>query len=173
MNEKNIQTITMEEIWKQNTEGHIPVLLDIYNPDLKWDDNSDEQENMHLRVIDDSNPVIYQGKKYLAGRFTYTPPEENGKSIGQASITISAIDSRVTQALRSIELESDVTVVATFVKEGSVYTFLPFANHQSKLPSASYNRTSATLTLVNKDVLQLNIPRNQATKDLFPSVVEQ
>lgn len=173
MNEKNIQAITMEEIWKQNTEGHIPVLLDIYNPDLKWEDNSAEQENMHLRVIDDSNPVIYQGKKYLAGRFTYTPPDENGKSIGQSTITISAIDSRITQTLRSIELESEVTVVAAFVKEGSVYTFLPFTNHHAKLPSATYNRTAATLTLVNKDVLQLNIPRNQASKDLFPSVVQQ
>lgn len=175
MNEKNIQTIAMEELWKQNTDGHIPVLLEIFNPDIKWNDGSLEQENMYLRVIDDSNPVVYKGKKYLPARFEFTPPEENGKTIGQASITLSAIDSRVVQLLRSIDLQCDVTVMAMFAKlvnqQGSItYQFVPLDNLKSRMPSASYNKVTAQLNLVYKDVLKLNVPRDKATKNQLPSV---
>ena len=173
MNEQNIQTVTMEEIWKQNTDGHIPVLLEIYNPDIRWGDNSLEQDNMYLRLIDDTNPITYKGKKYLPCKFSYTPPEENGQNIGNATLTLSAIDTRVTQLLRSIEIESRITVVAAFVKEGNIYTFLPFMNQTGQMVTANYNRVTASITVVNKDVLQLNVPRLAATKDLFPSVVEE
>lgn len=175
MNEKNIQTIAMEEIWKQSTDGHIPVLLEIYNPDIRWDDGSLEQENMYLRVIDDSNPVTYKGKRYLPARFEFTPPEEDGKTVGQASITLSAIDSRVVQMLRSIELQCEVTVMAAFAKMASkdgkvIMKFYPLEQLKAKIPSANYNRTTAQLTLVYKDVLKLNVPRDTATKNILPSV---
>lgn len=178
---KTIQTVAMEEIWKDNVDGHIPVLMEIFNPDIKWEDGSLEQENMYLRVIDDSNPVIYRGKKFLPCKFTYTSPEENGKQIGQASITISAIDSRVTQLLRSVEVECEITVVAAYAKrtviqeggkEITTYKFLPLDELKAKMASASYNRITAQLNLSYKDVLKLNVPRNIATKDKLPSVDE-
>ena len=66
---KNINAVALEELWKKDTDGHIPVLMEIFNPDIKWEDGSLEQENMYLRVIDDSNPVMYKGKRYLACKF--------------------------------------------------------------------------------------------------------
>jgi hypothetical protein len=170
MNEKTIQSVALEEIWKQNSDGYMPVLLEIYNPDIKWNDKSLAQEDMYLRVIDDSNPVVYKGKKYLSCRFEYTPPEEDGKKLGQASINISAIDSRVTQMLRSIELQCEVKVVAAFAKNGNVYKFLPIDYLTAKMPTATYDRITATLSLINKDVLSLNVPRDIATKNTLPSV---
>ena len=175
MNNKNIQTVAMEEIWKQNTDGHVPVLLEIYNPDIKWDDGSLEQENMYLRVIDDSNPVIYKGNRFLPACFSFTPPEEDGKTVGQASITLSSIDSRVVQMLRSIELQCEITVVAAFAKMATesgktIMKFYPLDNFKAKMPSATYNRTTAQLSLVYKDVLKLNVPRDMATKNTLPSV---
>lgn len=175
MNEKNIQTVAMEELWKQNTDGHLPVLLEIFNPDIKWEDGSLEQENMYLRVIDDSNPVVYRGKKYIPARFDFTPPEENGKTIGAASINLSAIDTRVVQMLRSIELQCEVTVMAMFAKlvtqQGTLtYQFVPLDNLRARMPSASYNRITAQLNLTYKDVLKLNVPRDKATKNQLPSV---
>lgn len=176
---KNIQTVALEELWKDNTDGHIPVLVEIFNPDLKWTDGSDDQENMYLRVISDSNPVIYNGKKYLPCKFGYTPPEENGKSIGQASITISAVDTRIVELLRSCQVECEVTVVAVFAKkvivtedneEHTTYQFYPLDELKSKMESANYTRTTAQLNLVYNDVLKLNVPRNIATRDKVPSV---
>jgi len=175
MNEKNIQTVALEELWKQNTSGHIPVLLEIFNPDIKWEDNSLEQENMYLRVIDDTNAVVYRGKKYLPAKFNFTPPEETGKTVGQSTITLSAIDDRVVQMLRSIELQCDVTVMAMFAKETtasgkSTYKFLPLDNLKTRMPNATYDRITAQLNLAYKDVLKLNVPRDKATKNQLLSV---
>lgn len=176
---KNINTIALEELWQKDTDGHIPVLMEIFNPDIKWEDGSLEQENMYLRLIDDSNAVIYKGKKYLPCKFTYTPPEDNGKSIGDASITLSAIDSRVTQLLRSVEVQCEISVVASYAKKITVteegqnrttYQFYTLEQLNAKMPSASYNKITAQLNLSNKDVLKLNVPRAIATKDKLPSV---
>lgn len=178
---KNINVVAMEELWKDDTDGHIPVLMEIFNPDLKWADGTEDQENMYLRVIDDSNPVMYKGKKYLPCKFIYTPPEENGKNVGQASITISAIDTRIVEMLRSCQVACDVTVVAAFAKQTTVneggnevttYKFYPLDELKAKMDSATYSRTTAQLNLVYKDVLKLNVPRNIATKDKLPSVNE-
>jgi hypothetical protein len=170
MNEKNIQTVAMEEIWKSHTDGYVPVLMEIYNPDIKWEDGSLDQENMYLRVINDSNPVVYKTKKYIPCNFEFTPPEEDGKKIGQSTITISAIDSRVMQMLRSIEIPSKVRVVAAFAKNKNVYQFYPLSEIETSMSSASYNRVTAQFNLVFKDVSSLNVPRDIATKDILPSV---
>lgn len=179
MADKKINLIPLEEIWKQDTDGHLPVLLEIFNPDLKWEDGSLEQENMYMRVINDSNGVVYKGKKYVPAAFSFVPPEEDGSKIGQATITLSAIDSRVVQMLRSVELQSEVTVVAAFAKktvvqengkEKTTFMFYPLDSLKAKMTSANYNRTTAQLTLVYKDVLKLNVPRDVATKDQLPSV---
>lgn len=176
---KTINTIALEEIWKKDTDGHAPVLMEIFNPDIKWEDGSLEQENMYLRVIDDTNPVMYKGKKYLPCRFTYTPPEENGKTIGQASVQLSAIDTRVVQLLRSVEVPCQFSIVATFAKmttvteegqERTTFQFYPLDELTAKMQSATYNRVTAQLNIVAKDVLKLNVPRNVATKDKLPSV---
>ena len=68
----NIQTVAMEEIWKSQSDGYIPALLEIYNPDIKWNDDSLGQENCYLRVISDTNAVVYKEKKYLPCKFNFT-----------------------------------------------------------------------------------------------------
>ena len=170
MNEKIIQTVALEEIWKKNANGYLPLLLEIYNPDLVWNDNSLDQENMYLRVIANTNAVTYQGKRYIPARFEFTMPEEDGKTIGNASLTISAIDSRVVQMLRSIEVASEVTIVAAFAINGTTVQFCPLETLKLKMNGVSYNRTTAQFNLVFKDVLKLNVPRDIATKDRTPSV---
>lgn len=181
MNEKVLQTVAMEEIWKSQSDGYIPALLEIYNPDIKWSDQSLGQENCYLRVISDTNAVMYKGKRYLPCRFTFTMPEEDGKKVGDAAVTISSIDSRIPYMLRSIELQCEVSVNAFFAKqtvtgqdgeEHTVIRFLPLDSVKTVLPSATYNRSTANFRLVFKDVLQINIPAEVATQDRLPSVNE-
>jgi len=168
----DLRTVTMEEIWKSTSDGYIPALLEIYNPDIKWDDPSLEQENCYLRVISDTNSVIYKGKRYLPCKFTFTLPEETGQKIGEASIVISTIDSRVISILRSIELQCTVKITAFFAKEGSKYKFYYLDSFKATLPSVTYNRSTASFKVVFKDALQVNVPAETATKDKLPSVKE-
>lgn len=181
MNEKNLQTVAIEEIWKSQSDGFLPVLLEIFNPDIKWEDNDVEQENCYFRVISDVNGVTYQGKKYMPCKFEFSLPEENGKSIGNASISISAIDTRIVQLLRSIDSECKVTLKAFFAKEAikvedgkekTVIKFFPIDALKATLSSASYTRTVASFNIIFKDALQLNIPAEVVTKDKLYSITE-
>lgn len=172
MNEKHLQTVAMEELWKSQSDGYIPALLEIYNPDIKWTDESLGQDPCYLRVISDTNAVVYKGKRYLPCKFEYTPPEENGKKIGNASLTISSIDQRVPMILRSIDLQCEITINAYFSKVGSVVKFYPIDSLKAMGPTASYNKSTATFNLVFKDVSQLQIPTEEATSDKLPSVNE-
>ncbi len=172
MNEKKIQTIAMEEIWKSRSDGYLPVLIDIYNPDIKWNDDSLGQEACHFRAISDTNAAVYKGKKFLPCSFNVKVPEEDGEKLGTATITISTIDTRITQVLRSIDMKCEVTIEAFFAKQGTKIKYLPLDSLKATIPSANYNRSTATLQLVFKDALQINIPAEVATKDKLPSILE-
>lgn len=76
---KNIENWTIKELFSQSTGGTIPILIDIQHEKIVWNDNSMDQENGHLRLINDSTPIVYQGKKYLSAYFAFKPPMEDGK----------------------------------------------------------------------------------------------
>ena len=114
-----VDVITMTELWQQDIDGYLPVLMQIYNPDISWTQeeiDSYGQENSYIRLIADESRVVYKGKTYLPCAFDFTPPEIDGKKVGVASITISALDSRVKKLLRTIKVPSTVTIVSVFAK---------------------------------------------------------
>jgi len=176
---RNIQSYVLSELCKQRVNGYLPVLLEIYNEELVWGDNSYEQENMYLRVVNDSQAVKYQGKKYIPCAFEMTMPEEDGKTLKPISLTVSAIDSRMIQLLRMTALKSEVTIKSCFMKETeeteggktkTKYKFYPLANYKMKVKGANCTRVSATLTLEVEDILSLQASRDKATKDKFPAL---
>lgn len=172
---KKIDSVTLEEIWAENTDAHIPVLLDIYNPFILWGENNDgSQENCHLRVINDSNTVIFKGKKYIPCALSFKAPQEDGTKIGTASITISALDSRVQQLVAQIRNVSDVDVVAAFVKsDEKTYRFRELSKWKFQIETATVNRSTATFNLVANNVFNLNVPRDTMDKNQLNSMVEQ
>lgn len=171
---KRIDSATVAELWSETTEGHIPCLMEIYNADLNWGDADLEQDNFYLRVINDSNGVMYKGKKYIPCSFSFKAPTEEGTKIGTASITISGLDSRVQQLLEQIELVSDVSVVAMFAKQDNKkYYFRELSHWTFKMETANANRSSATFNLTPDSVFSLNVPRDMMDKNQLNSMVEE
>lgn len=173
---RNINLLTAQELFSQDTDGYLPVLLEVHNPDIKWE-NGYEQENGYLRLISDVNKVKYKGKTWLPCAFDYTPPEKDGAKIGNASITISAIDARVRILLRTIRLKSEISIVAVFAKvkrdeisENISYKFVPLENVKFSMKSATSNSSSATFTLEVDSSLKQSIPYDIATQDRCPAV---
>ena len=140
-----VDVITMTELWQQDIDGYLPVLMQIYNPDISWTQeeiDSDGQENSYIRLIADESRVVYKGKTYLPCAFDFTPPEIDGKKVGVASITISALDSRVKKLLRTIKVPSTVTIVSVFAKtrkdesNNFIYSFAELNTRPFKMSSA-------------------------------------
>lgn len=174
-----LNVATMTDLWKQNIDGYLPVLMDIYNPDIVWtqkEKNAYAQEDSYIHLIADTNKVIYKGKTYLPCSFDYTPPELDGKKVGGASISITALDSRVKKLLRSISLPSEVNIVSLFCKiqkEGSsgavIYKYIEMNSKPFVMKSASSTKTTATFTLAFSKDMTRAIPFDVATIDRTPS----
>ena len=173
-----VDVVTMQELWKQDIDGYLPILMEIYNPDISWTQEEQEvygQDNAYLRLIADESKVIYKGKTYLPCAFDFTPPEVDGKKVGGASVSISALDSRVKKMLRTIAVPSDMRIVSLFAKtekDGTtgafIYHFAELDSVPFKMSTASSNKTTATFNLVfGKDLTQ-NIPYDVATPDRVP-----
>lgn len=173
-----IDVMTMQELWNKDTDGYLPILLEIYNPDIAWSEEEKEvygQENCYLRVIADENKVKYKGYTWLPCAFDYTPPESDGKKIGVASISISALDSRVRKLLRTIRLPSKAKVVAMFAKQTKednghfIYKFKELNTMSFDMNNATSDKAKATFNLVFSNVLSQNVPYDIATQDRTPS----
>jgi hypothetical protein len=166
----------MKELYSQNMDAFLPVLIEIYNPDLVWD-GLDGMSDGYLRLINDTEDVIYKGIKYLKSSITFSLPETDGKTIGNGSVSICDIDHRVTLILRSVKIKCTLKLVAVFAKwdgEGSskkLY-FYPLSNYKFIMETATYNGKTASFPLIAYKSLSLNVPRDSATRDMFPAVAD-
>lgn len=171
---KNIDVITMNELWKADKDSFLPILLEIYNPDIKWENESYGQDNCYLRLIANDAKVIYKNKVWLPCGFQFTPPDTDGQKVGNASISISAIDARVRFLLRTIRTSCDVNITAMFAKVDLedtgkfIYKFMPLDNLSFEMEGASSTNTTATFNLSFKSSLQKNVPYDVATADRVP-----
>lgn len=168
---KDIELSTVKELWKSATDGYLPILIEIFNPDIKWESGMD-MDNMYLRLINDSTSVIYKGKKYYPCKFTFTPPEENGKKVGDASLVVSGIDSRIMAAVTSIDIPCDVYITAFFAKNGSTFMFRPLDSIKLTMDLANCSPTTITFTLSFKELLNINAPVDVATGNKFFSIAD-
>lgn len=176
-----INVVTLKELWNQNTDGYLPVLMEIYNPDIAWTAEEKEiykQDNGYLRIIADQSKVVYKGKTWLPCSFDFTAPESDGKKIGSASITISALDARVRKLLRTIKLTSELKLIASFNKVEKntsgqfVYKFYELNSMTLQMKAATSNKSTATFSLVFSDALSQNVPYDIATQDRTPAVYD-
>lgn len=173
-----LNVVTMTDLWKQNVDGYLPVLMEIYNPDITWsaeEKSAYGQEDSYIRLIADVNRVVYKGKTYLPCAFDYTPPELDGKKVSGASLSISALDSRVKKLLRMIKLPSEVSIVSMFCKmekDGStgnfIYRYTELNSKPFVMNSAGSNKTTATFNLTFSKDMTRAIPFDVATVDRTP-----
>lgn len=172
---KNIDVVTMSELWKSDRDSFLPVLMEVYNPDIKWESKEYEQDDCYLRLTANDSKLIYKGKTWLPCAFNFSPPETDGQKIGAASVTISALDARVKFLLRTIRVSCTAKIVAMFAKiekdnnSGKFqYKFIPLDSMEFKMNQATVSNTTATFSLTYKSPLQQNVPYDVATTDRVP-----
>lgn len=177
MQGKNIETWTIEELFSQSTGGTIPILMDIQHDKLVWEDDDLGQENGHLRIINDTTPVVYQGKRYMSSVFNFKPPVEDGKKVGNTNVSISALDQRIIKIIRGIDdVPPKAFLDACFAKRGTgndlSFIFSKLYHYEFKMTSASWNETVAQWELVFDDVMNNNVPKDLGTTVRCPAARE-
>lgn len=172
---KTINSLALKELFEESTDGLFPFLADVQHDYIRWGENDNEQENGHIRLINDASPVRYKDKKYMPAYFAFTIPTEDGKKISNTTITISSIDKRIIEVIRSINsFPPTLTITAAFAKkeiEGKIgYTFYELGEYKFSMNNCRWDGTTAQWDLVFDSAMQLNVPVDIGTEFRNPSV---
>lgn len=178
-----IQTKTFDSLAQESDSIFLPVLIDIFHPAIVWGENDGEQDNGHLRVVNDTRWLKYKGdekepKSYAPCTFEYKEPKEDGKKKSTATLSISCIDSRMIEIIRSIPEGLKCKVVGLYAKvtdkEGKVkYMFQKLNSAEYSMFSATWDGVTASWTLDPDDTMEYSVPRDMATQFRVNSVIEE
>lgn len=187
---RRITSATFKELSQKDVKGFLPILLDIKHSGIVWNysETSDSevlkyrQQNGHLRLINNLQGVIYKGNDieahyYEPCSFNLKLGKEDGKAKANASITISCVDTRIIEIIRSIEEDLTCRIVAMFTRIESEenqykYAFTKLYGREFEMSSVNYTSTSAQWELNPDSVMELNVPRDMGSKFRFPSINE-
>lgn len=170
---KNINTITLEELYGTSLEGSLPVLLTIKHDAITWKDKNSDYEDGCIRFIGSNTSVRYKGKKYFPCNFVYSPPSEDGQKIGNASIEISAIDRSIIEVVRKLRSNPTATIDCFFAKiSDTEFLFSKICHYTYEMSDVSWDPKTLKWTLLFDPVSQTNVPRGLGTIQRCPGVNE-
>lgn len=170
MQGKSLELETLKDLFDQNQDGNIPVLVDITHEEIKWQDQSFEQEDKHLRLINAPAAVMYNAHKYIPSVFQFTMPKEDGVKVSDTSITISAIDQRIIEVIRAIKTNPTAVIEAFYSKiNNDEYLFSKLYHFEFKMGACSWDDVTAKWTLEFDPGMQVNVPKDKATTFRCPA----
>lgn len=172
---KNINSVTLKELFNEDTSGVFPLLADIQHDNIIWHDDSMEQEDGHFRIINDNAAVKYKGQRFIPCNFSFTFPSEDGKKIGNTTITVSAIDQRIIEIVRSINNIPPVLVIKSVyvrrtIEDKIAYEFHDLAEYRFKMNNCRWSESTAQWDLVFDSSMQINVPIDMGTEFRNPAI---
>jgi hypothetical protein len=132
-----ISSFSKRKITQQRTPASFPVLIEI----------APEGEPV-LYYTNASENITYDGKIYNAASFSIQPPDRDGSKIGDATLTMSAIDQVWIEKIRSTKIPAKLRFIAVIVyKEGSIAGIEPLEENSFTLRAANWNDISISWSM--------------------------
>jgi hypothetical protein len=130
-----LSPVSERQIAQQRTEANFPCLIKITHPNYPagW------------FYTNASESITYKGDIYNTAVFSIQPPSRDGSKIGDASLTMSAIDLVWIERIRETRIPAKIEFVAVIVyEEGSVAGIEPLEENSFTLRMANWNEISIT-----------------------------
>lgn len=161
----NISNIAKGILHKQEVRAKFPYLVH-----FEYRNGQGEIEDYYYCNSDGS--IEYNGNTYHPAVFEVTPPEITSTSVGNATITISAVDQVWIEKIRNTQerVKIEFTGVMMYDKEGELQVEPVFAN-KFVLTNASWNDISITWTMVFDDKWDIQFPCMTCNEITVPALV--
>jgi hypothetical protein len=118
----------------QRTAAKFPCLIKVSHP---------EYSDMYF--ADSSDDLLYNGNIYNAASFSIQPPDVEGAKMGNATLTISAIDQFWIERIRSTQIPARLQFIAAIVWDESGFMGIEALEENSfTLRAANWNEISIT-----------------------------
>lgn len=170
---KNINVLTLEELYGSSLEGNIPILLTIKHDAISWDTNNEDYEEGVLRLIGSNTAVRYKGKKYFPCHFDFTPPSEDGQKVANTSLSISAIDRTIIEVVRKLRSNPIADIDCFYTKiSDTEFVFSKLYQYTFEMSDVTWDEKLLKWSLIFDPVSQSNVPRALGTIQRCPGVNE-
>jgi len=113
-----------------------------------------------LYFANSDEPITYEGDIYNASSFTIDPPSRDGDKIGDATLTLSAIDQFWIQKIRSTQKPAKLffTAVIVYDENNGIEGIEPMEEISFTLRVARFNEISITWTMVFDERMAIVVP---------------
>ncbi|WP_275289190.1 DUF1833 family protein [Halomonas elongata] len=151
MSIRQISAEGLRDMFAQHTDAAVFALLTFTHPNL----------SEPIRLVNNTEAITYDGQLYEGFPFRFTPPAEDEEREAVATVEVSNVDRRLTEALRTIQSLAGVDIQVVRWKQGTVTREMHIPGMY--LMSADINTETASLQISHAfDVL--NSP---ATQDIL------
>ncbi|WP_069383953.1 DUF1833 family protein [Halomonas caseinilytica] len=110
MSIRQISAEGLRDMFAQNTDAAIFALLTFTHPNL----------SESIRLVNNTEAITYDGQLYEGFPFRFTPPAEDEEREAVATVEVSNVDRRLTEALRTIQSLAGVDIQVVRWKAGTV-----------------------------------------------------
>lgn len=147
-----------KQIARQRTAAKFPYLIKITHP-----------EYPPMLYVNSKTDLQFNGEIYNAASFSIQPPDRDGSKIGDATLTISAIDQVWTEKIRSTQKPAKIQFIAVIVYEGnSIVGIEALEENSFTLRGASWNETAITWQMVFDENMAIIVPADKCNAMTCP-----
>jgi hypothetical protein len=151
--------VSERQIARQRTAANFPCLIEISHPDYP----------AGLFYTNASENITYDGKVYNTAVFSIQPPDRDGSRIGDAALTMSAIDQVWIEKIRSTQTPAKLKFIAVIVyEEGSIAGIEPLVENSFTLRAANWNELSITWAMHFDENMALVITSVKCNAQITP-----
>jgi hypothetical protein len=155
-----ISPFSQRQITQQRTAASFPCLLKISHP--KYPD---------MLYTNASENITFDGEVYNAATFSIQPPDRDGSKIGDATLTISAIDQVWIEKIRSVQTPAKLRFIAVIVyREGSIAGIELLEENSFTLRTANWNEISITWSMRFDENMSIVIPAEKCNAQTTPGI---
>jgi hypothetical protein len=156
-----ISPFSKRQITQQRTPASFPCLIEITHDDYP-----------DMYYTNASENITYEGKVYNAAAFSIQPPDRDGSRIGDATLTISAVDQVWTEKIRSTQKPAKLRFIAVIVyREGSISGIEPLEENSFTLRTASWGSgPSISWTMHFDENMAIIVPSENCNAQTTPGI---
>jgi hypothetical protein len=153
-----------QQLARRETQAKFPFLIKVgYSTGGEaWED---------LYYANSDSDIDYEGNTYLASVFQIDPPDKDGSKIGDAQITISAIDQLWIHRIRGTQIPARITFMAAIVYDDSGQADIEeIERMRFTLRGAQWNELSIAWTMSFDENMKINVPPDKCTAQKVPGL---
>lgn len=152
----------LREIYRLETSAMFPALLKIsYTID---------SVPGQLRLVNNTEDMVFEGETFSAASFKYTAPKHTDKKVGNGTLSISCADQKIIEIIRSIKDRAQAEVVAAFYYDQGTIVFEGLEEWKFDLTKVTWDEIVATWQMEYDNRMSLLVPCDKMTAQKCPGI---